>query len=86
MQAAILQGGPPLCSCGTTAVVLGMMAGSMPWAPIVAFMVASPLTSPQEPIYSRAVAGHRARDRHLVDGGHPLRLRLRRAVGRCSLL
>ena len=38
----------PLCSCGTTAVVLGMMASVISWAPIVAFMVASPLTSPQE--------------------------------------
>ncbi len=47
----------PLCSCGTTAVVLGMMAGSVPWAPIVAFMVASPLTSPGELIYSAALFG-----------------------------
>jgi uncharacterized protein len=36
----------PFCSCGTTAVVLSMMASTAPWAPIVAFMVASPLTSP----------------------------------------
>ena len=34
----------PLCSCGTTAVLLGMMASMLPWAPIIAFMVASPLT------------------------------------------
>jgi hypothetical protein len=47
----------PLCSCGTTAVVLGMMAGSIPWAPIVAFMVASPLTSPQELLYSAGLFG-----------------------------
>ena len=47
----------PLCSCGTTAVILGMMAGSMPWAPIVAFMVASPLTSPQELIFSAGLFG-----------------------------
>ena len=47
----------PLCSCGTTAVILGMMAGSMPWAPIVAFMVASPLTSPQELVYSAGLFG-----------------------------
>jgi uncharacterized protein len=47
----------PLCSCGTTAVVLGMLAGSMPWAPIVAFMVASPLTSPQELFYSAGLFG-----------------------------
>jgi uncharacterized membrane protein YraQ (UPF0718 family) len=47
----------PLCSCGTTAVVLGMMAGLLPWAPIVAFMVASPLTSPQELFYSAGLFG-----------------------------
>jgi uncharacterized protein len=49
--------GTPLCSCGTTAVALGMMAGSLPWAPIVAFLVASPLTSPQELIYSAGLLG-----------------------------
>jgi hypothetical protein len=47
----------PLCSCGTTAIVLGMMASVMPWAPIVAFMVSSPLTSPQELIYSAGLFG-----------------------------
>ena len=47
----------PLCSCGTTAVILGMMAGSIPWAPIIAFMVASPLTSPAELIYSAGLFG-----------------------------
>lgn len=47
----------PLCSCGTTAVVLGMMASTMPWAPIVAFMVASPLTSPEGLVYSAGIFG-----------------------------
>lgn len=47
----------PLCSCGTTAVVLGLMASRMPWAPIVAFMVASPLTSPEGLIYSAGLFG-----------------------------
>ena len=47
----------PLCSCGTTAVILGMMATSMPWAPIVAFMVSSPLTSPGELVYSAGLFG-----------------------------
>jgi uncharacterized membrane protein YraQ (UPF0718 family) len=47
----------PLCSCGTTAVVLGMMASTMPWAPIVAFMVASPLTSPEGLVYSAGLFG-----------------------------
>ncbi|MEN6408523.1 MAG: permease, partial [Anaerolineaceae bacterium] len=49
----------PLCSCGTTAIILGMMASMMPWAPIVAFMVSSPLTSPQELIYSAGLFGWR---------------------------
>lgn len=47
----------PLCSCGTTAVVLGMMAGSMPLGPIVAFMVASPLSSPGQLFYSAGLFG-----------------------------
>ena len=47
----------PLCSCGTTAVILGMMASRMPWAPIVAFMVASPLTSPEGLVYSAGLFG-----------------------------
>src|ERR1044071_113096 len=47
----------PFCSCGTTAIVLGMMASTIPWAPIVAFMVASPLTSPQELFYSAGLFG-----------------------------
>lgn len=47
----------PLCSCGTTAVILGMMANMLPWAPIVAFMVSSPLTSPQELFYSASLFG-----------------------------
>lgn len=49
--------GTPLCSCGTTAVVLGMMASTMPWAPIVAFMVASPLTSPEGLVYTAGLFG-----------------------------
>ena len=47
----------PLCSCGTTAIVLGMMASTVPWAPIVAFLVSSPLTSPQELFYSASLFG-----------------------------
>jgi uncharacterized protein len=49
--------GTPFCSCGTTAVVLGMIASTVPWAPIVAFLVASPLTSPQELFYSAGLFG-----------------------------
>jgi uncharacterized membrane protein YraQ (UPF0718 family) len=47
----------PLCSCGTTAVILGMMASTVPWAPIIAFMVASPLTSPEGLVYSAGLFG-----------------------------
>lgn len=47
----------PLCSCGTTAVILGMMASTISWAPIVAFMVASPLSSPAELVYSAGLFG-----------------------------
>jgi len=47
----------PLCSCGTMAVILGMMASTVPWAPVVAFMVASPLTSPTELVYSAGLFG-----------------------------
>ncbi|MGC4940018.1 permease [Kribbella sp. DT2] len=47
----------PFCSCGTTAVVLGAMASHVPWAPVVAFMVSSPLTSPEELVLSTALFG-----------------------------
>ena len=47
----------PFCSCGTTAVLLGMLATAAPWAPLVAFMVASPLTSPSELLFSAGLFG-----------------------------
>jgi uncharacterized protein len=47
----------PLCSCGTMAVILGMIAGSVSWAPIVAFMVSSPLTSIEGLFYSAGLFG-----------------------------
>lgn len=47
----------PFCSCGTTAIVLGAMASRVPWAPLVAFMVASPLTSPGEYVLSAGLFG-----------------------------
>ena len=49
--------GTPLCSCGTTAIVIGMMASMMPWAPVVAFMVASPLSSPEGMFYTAGLFG-----------------------------
>lgn len=47
----------PFCSCGTTAIILGAMASSVPWAPIVAFMASSPLTSPEEYVLSVGLFG-----------------------------
>src|SRR5206468_3248181 len=47
----------PLCSCGTMALVLAMLTTSMPWAPIVAFMVASPLTSPGQLLFTAGLFG-----------------------------
>ena len=47
----------PFCSCGTTAVLIAGMASSTPWAPLVAFMVASPLTSPAELLLSAGLMG-----------------------------
>lgn len=47
----------PFCSCGTMAVLLGMLATSAPWAPLVAFMVSSPLTSPSELFFSAGLLG-----------------------------
>ncbi|MBP2704250.1 permease [Microbispora sp. RL4-1S] len=47
----------PFCSCGTTAVVLGAMAAHVPWAPVVAFMVSSPLTSPEEYVLATGLFG-----------------------------
>jgi uncharacterized membrane protein YraQ (UPF0718 family) len=36
----------PLCACGTTAVIIGMMTTTLPWGPIMAFLTSSPLMSP----------------------------------------
>jgi hypothetical protein len=47
----------PFCSCGTTAVLLGGLAASAPWTPLVAFMVSSPLTSPSELMLSAGLFG-----------------------------
>lgn len=48
----------PLCSCGGgIAVALSMMAASIPWGPLVAFITASPLTSPDELFYSAGFFG-----------------------------
>lgn len=50
--AVVLATATPFCSCGTTAVLLGGLAATVPWAPLVAFLVSSPLTSPSELVFS----------------------------------
>lgn len=48
----------PLCSCGGgIAIALSMMAASIPWGPLIAFIIASPLTSPDEVFYSAGLFG-----------------------------
>jgi uncharacterized membrane protein YraQ (UPF0718 family) len=37
----------PFCACGTMAVVISMLATSLPWGPIMAFLTSSPLMSPE---------------------------------------
>jgi len=36
----------PLCACGTMAVIFSLVGSSLPWGPIMAFLVSSPLMSP----------------------------------------
>lgn len=36
----------PFCSCGTMALVIGMLTTTLPWGPIMAFLTSSPLMSP----------------------------------------
>jgi uncharacterized protein len=59
LGAVVLGALTPFCSCGTMAVVLGSLAASVPWAPIVAFMASSPLTSPGEYALSLGLFGPR---------------------------
>lgn len=47
----------PLCACGTMAVILSMFVSQMPWAPIMAFLVSSPLTSPSQFIFQSKFIG-----------------------------
>lgn len=56
----------PLCSCGTMAVILAMLASVVPWGPIVAFIVASPLTSPAEFFYLAGFLGWKFAGFHLL--------------------
>lgn len=47
----------PLCACGTMAVLLSMFASAMPWGPVMAFLISSPLTSPSEYMFETAFFG-----------------------------
>ena len=47
----------PLCACGTTAVIIGMLTTTMPWGPIMAFLTSSPLMSPDGFILISGVIG-----------------------------
>lgn len=47
----------PLCACGTMAVLLSMFISAMPWGPVMAFLVSSPLTSPSEYMFQTSFLG-----------------------------
>ena len=47
----------PFCACGTMAVVLSMLATSLPWGPVMAFLVSSPLMSPEEFVMMSGILG-----------------------------
>lgn len=47
----------PLCACGTMAVLLSMFVTAMPWGPVMAFLISSPLTSPSEYMFETAFFG-----------------------------
>ncbi|MGE5654484.1 MAG: permease [Bacillota bacterium] len=47
----------PLCACGTMAVMISMFVTAMPWGPVMAFLVSSPLTSPSEYLFEAAFLG-----------------------------
>ncbi len=49
----------PLCACGTTAVLIGMLTTTLPWGPIMAFLTSSPLMSPDGFVYISGVIGLR---------------------------
>jgi uncharacterized protein len=47
----------PLCACGTMAVLLSIFVSAMPWGPVMAFLISSPLTSPSEYMFETAFFG-----------------------------
>lgn len=49
----------PFCACGTMAVVLSMCASMLPWGPVMAFLVSSPLMSPDAFVLTAGILGFR---------------------------
>lgn len=49
----------PLCSCGTMAVIIGLLTTTLPWGPIMAFLTSSPLMSPDGFIMLTGLIGFR---------------------------
>ena len=47
----------PLCACGTLAVLVALVARALPWGPVMAFLVSSPLTSPSELVFEMGFLG-----------------------------
>lgn len=47
----------PFCACGTMAVILSMLATTLPWGPIMAFLTSSPLMSPDQFILLSGIIG-----------------------------
>lgn len=47
----------PFCACGTMAVVLSMLATALPWGPVMAFLVSSPLMSPEGFVMMSGILG-----------------------------
>jgi len=47
----------PLCACGTMAVIISMLVTALPWGPIMAFLISSPLTSPSEFLFQVSFLG-----------------------------
>ena len=49
----------PFCACGTMAVIVSMLTTALPWGPIMAFIVSSPLMSPDQFILLSGVVSTR---------------------------
>lgn len=47
----------PLCACGTMAVIISMTVSALPWGAIMAFLVSSPLMSPDIFVFYAGIVG-----------------------------